>query len=147
MPRLSGRADRFEGEFGGRHLSVETAPLTGSDAMLVTVTDTSDLAREQAGIEEQIREQESVQAELDEAKRNIDAYLELLLSSEDLRRKQELVAGTRAMVKRVYDRVAENLEAAGRDPQAADGPLRENLELTRDCIASIRRTVADLREG
>ncbi len=60
LPRLSGRADSFEGEFGGRHLSVESAPLTGSDAMLVTVTDTSDLAREQAGIEEQIREQESV---------------------------------------------------------------------------------------
>ena len=57
------------------------------------------------------------------------------------------MAETRAMVKRVYARVAENLEAAGRDPQAADGPLRENLELTRDCIASIRRTVADLREG
>ena len=147
LPRLSGRADRFEGEFGGRHLAVDTAPLTGSDAMLVTVTDTSDLAREQAGIEEQIRAQESVQAELDEAKRNIDAYLELLLSSEDLRRKQEMVAGTRAAVKRVFDRVAENLEAAGRDPQAADGPLQENIELTRDCIASIRRTVADLREG
>lgn len=147
LPRLSGRADSFEGEFGGRHLSVETAPLTGGGEMLVTVTDTSDLAREQAGIEEQIREQESVQAELDEAKRNIDAYLELLLGTGDLRRKQELVAGTRAMVKRVYDRVAENLEAAGRDPQVADGPLRENLELTRDCIASIRRTVADLREG
>ena len=147
LPRLSAEADSFEGEFGGRHLSVESAPLTGSDAMLVTVTDTSDLAREQAGIEEQIREQESVQAELDEAKRNIDAYLELLLGTGDLRRKQELVAGTRAMVKRVYDRVAENLEAAGRDPQEADGPLRENLELTRDCIASIRRTVADLREG
>ena len=64
-----------------------------------------------------------------------------------MRRKQEMVAGTRAAVKRVYDRVAENLEAAGRDPQEADGPLRENLELTRDCIASIRRTVADLREG
>ena len=147
LPRLSAEADRFEGEFGGRHLSVESAPLTGSDAMLVTVTDTSDLAREQAGIEEQIRAQESVQAELDEAKRNIDAYLELLLSSEDLRRKQEMVAGTRAAVKRVYDRVAENLEAAGRDPQAADGPLQENIELTRECIASIRRTVADLREG
>ncbi len=147
LPRLSAEADRFEGEFGGRHLSVESAPLTGSNAMLVTVTDTSDLAREQAGIEEQIRAQESVQAELDEAKRNIDAYLELLLSSEDLRRKQEMVAGTRAAVKRVYDRVAENLEAAGRDPQAADGPLQENIELTRECIASIRRTVADLREG
>ena len=147
LPRLSRAADHFEGEFGGRQLAVETAPLSGSDAMLVTVTDTSDIAREQAGIEEQIRAQESVQTELDEAKRNIDAYLDLLLSSEDLRRKQELVAETRAMVKRVYGRVAENLEAAGRDPQAADGPLRENLELTRDCIASIRRTVADLREG
>ena len=47
----------------------------------------------------------------------------------------------------VKEKIARAAEAAGRDPQAADGPLRENLELTRDCIASIRRTLADLREG
>lgn len=140
-------AGRCEVTLQGRQLSVDVVAMPGSGELLVTATDLTEIMREQDRLEQQIRELELHREKLDEARRNIDAYLDALSVSETLRRKQELVAGIRQTSRRAFDRVAENLETAKQDPARAETALRENLELTRDCIAAIRRTVAQLREG
>ena len=125
----------------------ETASLAEDHGILITATDTSQIAQEQAMLDERIRKLEKLGEELEEARRNIDAYLDSAFSSEGLERKMALVDETWALVKQVLRKVEENLEAAKASKPGAEERLRDNLTLTQECIAVIRRTVAQLREG
>lgn len=138
QPRAVGR---YEEAFDDRQLVIDVAPLQGDDTLLVTATDVTDIAREQARLGAQIQSLTSLEQALNSAKRDIDAYLDALFSGEELRRKQALIDETRKLTRGVFDRVAENLAVAKRDPDRAEAALSENLELTRQCISDIRQTV------
>ena len=138
---------RFEQEYEGRQMLFETVPLEGESTILITATDTSEIAWEQATLGERIRELEKMGRELEESRRNIDAYLDSMPGREDLYGKKTLVDETWALAGKVFARVEENLEAAKGAGNGAEERLQENLDLTRDCIAAIRKTVAQLREG
>lgn len=138
-------AGSLEGDFDGRHMAVDVMPLPGKASTLIAATDMSDLFQEQSELEDQIRVLEARSRELDETRQNIDAYLETLPAPEELRQRQELIESTNKMAEGVFRRVEENLEAARRHPEEAEAALRENLDLTRDCIVSIRGAVAQLR--
>ena len=140
-------AGRFERSYSGRQMLFETASLAEDHGILITATDTSQIAQEQAMLDERIRKLEKLGEELEEARRNIDAYLDSAFSSEGLERKMALVDETWALVKQVLRKVEENLEAAKASKPGAEERLRDNLTLTQECIAVIRRTVAQLREG
>ncbi len=142
--RLSRAQDSCEGDFDGIHMSVDVMPLAGTTSVLIAATDMSEIYREQAKLEGQIHELETLQAELDEARRNIDAYLDTLPDPEEIRRRQELIASTREKADAVFRRVEENLGTAKAHPGDAEAALRENLDLTRDGIAAIRSAVAQL---
>ena len=66
---------------------------------------------------------------------------------EGLKRKQELIAGTYQMIYRVFGKIEANLRTAKQSPNASETALRDNLTLSKDCIAKVRETVARLREG
>ena len=134
-----------EGDFDGRHMTVDVMPLHGSTSVLITATDTSEIYREQSALEGQIRELEDLRQELDEAGRNIHAYLETLPGPEEVRRRKKLIETTHGMADHVFHQVEKNLVAARQDPGDAGRVLRENLDLTRDGIAVIRSAVARLR--
>ncbi len=138
-------AGSLEGDFDGRHMTVDVMPLPGSAATLIAATDMSDLFQEQSELDAQIRMLEARSRELDETRQNIDAYLETLPAPEELRQRQELIESTNKMAEGVFRRVEENLEAARRNPEDAEEALRANLKLTRDCITSIRSAVAQFR--
>ena len=146
LPRLSAEKRSFEGEFRGEHLKVDVTPFTASDAILVTVTNVTDIVRRQAALDRQVAELETLKRELEESNRNIDAYLGSLYSAEGLRARQDMISQTYATISETFRRVEANLRAARQAPGAADDALRENLALTRDCIAAIRRAVARLKE-
>ena len=120
-------------------------PLHGSTSVLIAATDTSEIYREQSALEGQIRELEDLRQELDEAGRNIHAYLETLPGPEEVRRRKKLIETTHGMADHVFHQVEKNLVAARQDPGDAGRVLRENLDLTRDGIAVIRSAVARLR--
>ena len=178
-----GGRDRSEQTFGGRQLMFEAAPLEGAEVVLITATDVSDIAREQAQIDGQIAQLETRRQELEEAARNLDAYLESRLDAQALGQKKALIDETWAMAREVFQKAEENLQIAGRasydtakkdlgqpvretwdremrdrgtrqkdlegagdQEKAAEEALQENLDLTRDCIAAIRRAVAQLKE-
>lgn len=140
-------AGRFERSYCGRQMLFETASLAEGQGVLITATDTSQIAQEQAMLDERIHKLEKLGEELEEARRNIDAYLDSAFSSEGLERKMALVDETWALVRQVLHKVEENLEEAKAHKSGAEERLRDNLNLTQECIAVIRRTVAQLREG
>ena len=76
--------------------------------------------------------------------RNIDAYLGALTSTEELKSRQQLIDDTYKTIRSVFKRAADNLNTAKQNPSAADTALQENLRLTRECIALIRKAVAQL---
>ena len=143
--RLHDAPGGMEGDFDGKHMTVRVMPLSGGASTLIAATDMTGIFREQSELEGQIRALEHLRLELDEARRNIDAYLETMPAPEETRQRQDLLAAAHGMASGVFRRVEENLEAAGRNPEEAERLLRENLELTRDGITAIRSTVARLR--
>ena len=147
FPELSSALNGFEGVFAGRNLKVDVAPLRDGEVLLVTATDVTEIAEQQALLDTQIGKLNALRRNLEEENRNIDAYLDSLYQAEGLRQKQELIETTRAMTQRVFTAIEANLTAARESPATAEAPLEENIRLTQTCIADIRAAVARLREG
>ena len=70
-----------------------------------------------------------------------------MCGTEGIQAKQQLIADTYDMINRTLLRVRDNLQAAKGLSVDAGDMLRENLNLTRACIASIRQAVARLKEA
>lgn len=145
LPQLPDAVGSLEGDFDSKHMIVDVMPLPGGASTLIAATDMSGMYREQSELEGQIHALEALRVELDEARRNIDAYLETLPAPKTIRQRQDLIETAHDMADDLFRRVEENLETARRNPAEAEGALRENLDLTRDGIAAIRSAVARLR--
>ena len=137
----------FEVEHNGEHWTIDVTPFPEGGAILVAGTDVSDIVREQRALSRQITDLEALRQTLEESNRNIDAYLDSLCDTEGLRDKQALISETYAAIHQTLQRVNGNLLSAKGRPGEAEDALRENLALTRQCIASIRQAVARLKEG
>ena len=137
LPQLPDAAGSLEGDFDSKHMIVDVMPLPGGASTLIAATDMSGMYREQSELEGQIHALEALRVELDEARRNIDAYLETLPAPKTIRQRQDLIETAHDMADDLFRRV--------RNPAEAEGALRENLDLTRDGIAAIRSAVARLR--
>lgn len=141
------KEESLEGDFDGKHLIVDMLPIPEEKSVLIAVTDMSEVAKQQSEIETQIQELEKLKQTLEEANRNIDAYLDSLYSTEDLERKQKQVEETYRMITETFKSVEKNLKSAEQFPDRAESALQDNLRLTRECIAVIRKTVAKLKAG
>lgn len=146
-PRCTEAGERLEEDFEGKHLIVDMMPIPEEKSVLIAVTDMSEVAKQQSEIEAQIRELEKLKQTLEEANRNIDAYLDSLYSTEDLARKQKQVEETYHVITETFKAVEQNLKTAEQFPDKAESALQDNLQLTKECIAVIRKTVAKLKAG
>ena len=147
VPRIIDRSGTFEATCSGRDLIIEAVPFEESDTVLAAATDVSDIVRQHAALDRQIAELETLRQTLEEANRNIDAYLGSLYDTKGLQDKQELISETYSLIRQTFRCVEENLQEAKQRPGKGEKALHENLVLTRDCIAAIRRAVARLKEG
>ena len=145
LPLLSDSRTRLEGDFDEKHLLIDITPLPNEEPILVTVTDVSDVMRQQADLNAKIKNLEELQLELEEAKQNIDAYLCSLQSMRGIGKKQDLIRDTYAMITQTFKMVRKNLVEAGQRPEVGETVLQENLRLTRECITAIRKAVAELK--
>ena len=136
----------FEVEHNGEHWKIDITPFPEGGDILVAGSNVSDIVREQQALSWQIEELESLRQTLEESNRNIDAYFESLCNTEGLRDKQVLISQTYALIHQTLQKVNGNLLSAKGRPGEAEDALRENLALTRQCIAAIRQTVARLKE-
>lgn len=146
MSHIGNEKRSFEGEYRGEHWKIDVMPFPEGGSILVAGTDVSDIVREQQALSRQIEALEALRQMLEESNRNIDAYFESLCSTEGLRDKQALISETYAVIRQTLQRVNENLLSAKGRPGEAEAALRENLALTRQCIADIRQAVARLKE-
>lgn len=146
-PLLGTGDGRFEGTFDGKYLGVEMTTLSQGAGILVTATDLSDISSRQMQLDRKIDQLEKLSASLDEERRNIDAYLESLDQMQGVGNGSELVTMAYDDINRTVDAVEANLITAGDDPDEAGRVLEDNLRLTRECIARIRETVAQLKEA
>ena len=137
----------FEKEYNGEHWKIDVTPFPEGGDILVAGTDVSDIVWEQQALDRQIVELESLRQTLEESNRNIDAYFESLCNMEGLRDKQALISETYGAIRQTLQRVNGNLLSAKGRPGKAEDALRENLALTRQCIATIRQAVARLKEA
>ena len=147
LPQLSATGTRMEGDYDEKHLLIDVTALPEEEPILVTVTDVSDVMEQQAKLNAQIHELEKLHLELEEANRNIDAYLGSLYSTEGLREKQDLIAETYAMVSQTFRTVENNLITAKENTEESEVRLLDNLRLTRECITAIRQAVTKLKAG
>ena len=131
----------------GKHLKVAVTQIPEKELFIITISDLTETAARQADLDETIHELESANEALDEQNRNYNAYLEFLYQTEGLREKQEAVARTYESLPLVFRQMTENFQTAREDPDRAEKALRDNLALSRTSIASIRKTVAQLKEG
>lgn len=145
--RLSENPQPFEGLYDGRYLKTAVSEVPESAELLVTVSDYTDLYEKQETLEKEIAENNRVLAELEEKKRDLDAYLEALLNIPNLREKQEILNAMQESLPGVFASISDNLTQALEDPEGAESSLKDNLVITEKAIGEIRAAVTGLREG
>lgn len=145
IPLLNAEA-KFEGIYDGRYLKVAVSSLPGSNSLLITATDISDIVEQQRLLAAQTSELEALSHSLEEENRNIDAYLGSLYQVASLERKHKLITHTYKMIYGVFGAMEKNLTAAKTTPAEAETLLEDNIRLAQESISSIRKAVAQLRE-
>ncbi len=130
----------------GKRLKIAVTQIPEKDLFIVTMTDLTETSAQQTGLDEKIQELEAANRALDEQNRNYDAYLEILYQTKGLKEKQEAIASTYENLPLVFRQMTDNFQTAKTDPVRAENALRDNLSLSQTSIASIRKTVAQLKE-
>lgn len=134
----------FEGKFGGYDLKVKMSKL--DDEILVSAIDVSEIKRYHDTIAGQIKESLSLLKELEEKKRNIDAYLDALYQIPHLKEKQELFAEAEEDAIDAFKKMGENLKSALENGEDSESLLQDNLVISENTITKIRAAVALLKE-
>lgn len=137
-------AKQFAGKYDGKYLK-GTVSLVENE-LLVTATDVTEIKKQQESLLSQIRESTELLKELEEKKRNIDAYLDFLYEIPNLKEKWERFSAAQEQSKEAFAKMEENLRRSleqGADPKDL---LGENLLISEKTIKSIREAVALLKE-
>ena len=141
-----GRYQQFEGMYAGRHLKVNVSRVDDGQQLLITATDVSEIRKQQEELLSQIRESTELLQELEEKKRNIDAYLDFLYRIPNLKEKWEMLTAAEEESKEAFLRMEDNLVQALDRTDGAQERLNDNLLISEHTIAKIRAAVALLRE-
>lgn len=141
------RTDAFEGRFAGRYLKANASPLEGGRRILITATDVSEIKKQQEELLSQIQESTDLLQELEEKKRNIDAYIDFLYEIPNLKEKWEKLTAAAEESRVAFAAMEANLRQALSLSDDAGERLSENLLISEKTIAKIREAVATLREG
>ncbi len=133
-------------QIGGKTLRISKAALPGSTHWLVTIDDISEIANERQTIENGIAEQNRIVAELEDKKRNIDAYLSTLYEIPHLKEKQNRIIAAQEEINEAFQTIENDLNEAARGGADAERALHDGIRTAQSTIASVRSTVAALRE-
>ena len=137
---------RFEGRFAGNYLKANVSVLGDGEQLLFTATDVTEIKRQQEDLLARIKESTSLLQELEEKKRNTDAYIDMLYRIPNLKEKWEKLTAATEESRAAFGAMEENLKAALEQSEDADERLGENLLISERTIAKIREAVATLRE-
>ena len=145
-PVLKRETCSIEDMYGDKNVRITVTPIAQTDFLAITVADVSDIAKERAMLEEEIVKKNTLVEELNEKKRNINAYLDVLYEIPDLKSKQEMIVSAQKELTEAFLEAEQNLIAAESADGKAEDALHKNIRLTQRTIASVRTAVAALRE-
>ena len=145
-PLLNAGETSIEFSNGGKHIRVDVSKIDESENLLVTITDMTVLVEQKNLLQQKLNDQFRLTRSLEEKKRNIDAYLDALDSSESLKEKQILLDATRKEIESALHRIKSNLQLAEASPGNSKKPLEDNLRIAEAAIHIIRSTVSKLRD-
>jgi hypothetical protein len=136
--------EQFEAAFGGRFFKVNVSDM--QDELLVTATDLSEIKKQQEALLSRIKESTDILNDLEEKKRNIDAYIDFLYKIPNLKEKWEMFSAAEEESKEAFRKMESNLKAALDKEKGSETLLNENLLISEKTIGKIREAVALLRE-
>ncbi|MBP5312488.1 MAG: hypothetical protein J6112_06620 [Clostridia bacterium] len=142
---LTGKTEAVE-QFGEKTLHISGSVLAETELVLITVNDISEIANERRMIENDIAEQSRMVAELEDKKRNIDAYLSTLYEIPHLREKQEMIVSAQEEINSAFRTIESDLCNAKDVDSDAETALLDGIRTAQTTMASVRTTVAALRE-
>ena len=128
-------------------LRISVSKLGEGSQRLITMTDMTSLSQRRARLKEEVESRDAAVRELEDRRRNIDAYLEALYEIPDLKERQELFDKVQHDTERAFDTMLGNMEQAADDIPGCGPLLEENLETARKSLAEVRAAVARLKEG
>lgn len=146
IPMLGDSEKTVEESFDGRVVRAVSTRSREKGEYIATFSDVTDIVYQRRKVEEQLAKQDKLLVELDEQKRNIEAYLEALYSIPDLKEKQEMTEKVQVMIAQAFARMKTNLEIASFGDDSAKAALEENLSIAQETITTIRKAVAKLKE-
>lgn len=135
---------QFTGKYDEKYLKGTVSVVDGD--LLVTATDVTEIKKQQESVLSQIRESTELLKELEEKKRNIDAYLDFLYEIPNLKEKWERFSAAQEQSKEAFAKMEENLRRTLEQGADSKDLLNENLLISEKTIRSIREAVALLKE-
>ncbi len=144
LPGLKPENGQFAGEYDGKYLKGNVS-VVGNE-LLITATDVTMIKKQQEALLEQIRESTELLKELEEKKRNIDAYIDFLYKIPNLKEKWERFSAAEEQSGEAFRKMEDNLRHALERDGHQEELLNENLLISEKTIRSIREAVALLKE-
>ncbi|MBQ6183096.1 MAG: hypothetical protein IJK33_04335 [Clostridia bacterium] len=139
--------DVREEKFGPATLRIRVSGYGDGASRLITVTDVTSLTEQHSRLEEEIVQRDEAVHELEDTRRNIDAYLEALYQIPDLKEKQALFDGTKDEAVQAFAAMQSNMDHAADDIADCEPLLNETIERSEKTLASVRKAVAKMKEG
>lgn len=139
--------DVREETVGPAVLRIRVSDFGDGASRLVTMTDVTSLTEQHRRLEEEIIQRDEAVNELEDKRRNIDAYLEALYQIPDLKEKQVLFDGTKEETVRAFATMQSNMDRAAGDIAECEPLLNETIEISEKTLASVRKAVAKMKEG
>lgn len=130
----------YEGKYLKGNISVV------DNELFVTAIDVTEIKNQQQLILSQIKKSTELLKELEEKKRNIDAYLDFLYKIPNLKEKWEMFSTAEEESREAFQKMEENLKAALVIDAVSESLLSENILISEKTIGKIREAVALLRE-
>ncbi len=144
VSQLKTDRSQFEVGFNGSYFKGNVSEI--ENELLITANDVSELKKQQQSLLAQINDSQKLLRELEEKKKNIDAYLDFLYKIPNLKEKWEMFSSAEEESKEAFLKMEKNLKAALDPNSVSEAMLNENIIISEKTIGRIREAVALLRE-
>lgn len=131
---------------GSEMMSVSTSSINDDKSYLVVLTDISEVYRKQLLLNEQNEVLSKAVSELEERRKNIDAYLNALYQIPNLKEKYDLFSKAQEDTQKAFRQMLENFKTADSNLEDADEALTDNIKLATETIATVRSAVSKMKE-
>lgn len=146
LQRMAHTEGIHEETFDSAVLHIRISDFGNGSSVLFTITDITSLIEQRRLLKEEIETKDAAIHELEDKRRNINAYLEALYRIPDLKEKQELFAATKEKVIDTFAALQKNMERAADNIPECERLLTDNIETSKATLSLIRSAVAKMKE-